>query len=73
MPATELKRALRSIEGLIGKSFTDNLFSELVKAGIDLSNQHESYYLDEIRDVLDFIFGKDASELLIGKIRKDLA
>ncbi len=72
VPAKVLRAALSSLEGLIGKSFTENLFNELLRLGIDLSSDSESYFLHELREGLDIIFGVEAAELIMERIKKSL-
>jgi hypothetical protein len=73
IPVIKLNEALSSLERMIGRALADNLRSNMIKAGINLSDENQSYFLHELREVLDVIFGKEAAELLIERIRKELA
>jgi hypothetical protein len=72
VPVIKLNEALSSLERMIGRAFADNLRSNMIKVGIDLSDENQSYFLHELREVLDVIFGTEAAELLIERIRKEL-
>ena len=67
-----LRNAILKVEVLLGTSITRYLIEELEKMGIDLSNEGESYFLHEIREGLDLIFGVEAAELLMEQIKKEL-
>lgn len=71
--ATRLDKAVQSLERMIGADFTDKLRKELAKAGIDLSDRSESYFLHELIEGLQLIFGPPATDILIDRIRKDLS
>ena len=70
IPALDLKTVIPGLQNMIGRSFTYNILSELAQAGVDLSNKSESYFLHEVRETLDFIFGRDAAEVLIENQRR---
>jgi hypothetical protein len=40
--------------------------------GIELSDERESYFLHEIREALDLVFGIETAELLMERLEKDL-
>ncbi|MEW6605120.1 MAG: hypothetical protein AB1351_10610 [Thermoproteota archaeon] len=72
MPAIELKNAILSLERVIGRSFAETLLDALEESGIDLSGSRR-YSLHQIKKELVNIFGNEAAELLMPKIRKNLA
>jgi hypothetical protein len=50
---------------------TDSVLEGLKRLGIDLSDEAKSYSLHEIKEALVVIFGEEATELLIERIKKD--
>jgi hypothetical protein len=70
--ALQLKQALSKLQSLLGSNITQNLIEKLENMGIEVSNDHEVYFLHEIREALDIIFGKEAAEILMQRIALDL-
>jgi hypothetical protein len=59
------------MEDLLGRQMTDSVLEGLKRLGIDLSDEAKSYSLHEIKEALVVIFGEEATELLIERIKKD--
>lgn len=70
--APELKNAILSLEKVIGRSFVETLLDALEESGIDLSGSKQ-YSLRQIKKELASIFGNEVAELLMPRIRKNLA
>jgi DcmR-like sensory protein len=73
VPAARLKEVFQKLEGLIGRTYTEEIIEELKQLGIDLSGKRESYFLHEIHEALDLIFGLDAAELLMERLKTELS
>ncbi len=72
IPASELKTAILNLQGIIGRPFAETLLDALEESGIDLYGS-ERYSLHQIKIELAGIFGNEVAELLMPKIRKNLA
>ena len=49
---------------------TRNLIEEIENLGIHLSDENENYFLHEIREALDIIFGVQAAEKVMKSLIK---
>jgi hypothetical protein len=57
---------------MLGIVITQNLIEQIEDMGIELSNDNEVYFLHEIREALDIIFGMEAADIVMGPIRNIL-
>jgi hypothetical protein len=69
--ASKLGSAILGLETTLGRAFAEDILIALEDAGIDLS-QSKKYSLNQIKKELVGIFGEDATELLMPRIRKNL-
>jgi hypothetical protein len=69
--AYEWRDAFLSLESLVGRSLVESLIEALDQYGIDLSKNHVSIKVEDMRMALTLIFG-DAGEMLIDRLARYL-
>ena len=72
MPALQLRNAIKMLYPTLGVVITRNLIEEIENLGIHLSDENENYFLHEIREALDMIFGMQAAEIVMKAMIKSL-
>jgi hypothetical protein len=72
VPALELRNAIKMLHPTLGVVITRNLIEEIENLGIHLSDENENYFVHEIREALDIIFGVQAAEIVMKAIIKSL-
>jgi hypothetical protein len=68
-PASELKTAVEGSLSILGGSLTRALIEDLTKEGIDLSSTTRSYSVAQLEKGLGKLFGKDATDLLMERVK----
>jgi len=72
IPALELRNAIKMLHPTLGVVITRNLIEEIENLGIHLADENENYFVHEIREALDIIFGIHAAEIVMKAIIKSL-
>ena len=67
--AVELKAAVEASLSILGGTLTRTLIEDLTKEGIDLGSTTTSYSVAQLEMGLGKLFGKDATELLMERVK----
>lgn len=65
----ELRIALDQSLDILGRSVTEAIIEEMAKNGIDLGSKTSSYSIAQIERQFEEMFGEDASQLLVERIK----
>lgn len=72
IPSLELMNAILGLDAILGRAFAESIIEALEESGLEFSRS-KRYSLNQIKKELTSIFGKEATELLMPRIRKNLA
>jgi len=70
--AKAIRRAIQALQPVLGDISVDAMIYDLELYGLLATNERASYSIDQIRMALERIFGTEATNLLIKRIKKAL-
>jgi hypothetical protein len=70
--STELLSALKKLHGMLGRVLVECIVTSLEHHGIDLRDKSKFYSLNEIQEAFNKMFGTDASQLLLQRLKREL-
>jgi hypothetical protein len=66
-------KAFRKLDSLLSKPLVDAIINSLKYHEVDLRNKGNTYSLNEILQAFSKMFGPEASELLLQRLKKELS
>ena len=69
----EMLKAFRKLDSLLSKPLVDAIINSLKFNGVVFSDMGNTYSLNEILQAFSKMFGPEASELLLQRLKKELS
>ena len=64
--------AFTKLNGLLGKVLVETIINSLKYHGIDVTDKSKFYSIDDIQAGFDKMFGSDASQLIVERLKVEL-
>jgi predicted xylose isomerase-like sugar epimerase len=71
--SAELLSALKKLNDMLGRELVECMVTSLEHRGIALRDKSKFYSLSEIQEAFNKMFGSDASQLLLQRLKRELS
>ena len=71
--SAELLSALKKLHDMLGRELVECMVTSLEHHGIALRDKSKFYSLHEIQEAFNKMFGSDASQLLLQRLKRELS